>query len=163
MLRAAFMLSSKKTVSPPAGQERKQKSLTTTESPSVVSPSGMGDKSPAGKSLPQALHSFLGVIQNVATDGFKVGLVIIKRPVRGAFFIHVSSTDHCRRQIMISLEFFFFFEYMHYLFTLFEQCATGTGQARVANQPSVLLYSVIHTQYEIFQVYKLIFSNKYKY
>ena len=98
------MLSSKKTVSPPAGQERKQKSLTT-ESPPVMSPSGMGDKSPAGKSLPQALHSFLGVIQNVATDGFKVGLVIIKRPVRGAFLIHVSSTDRRpRRQIMVSLE-----------------------------------------------------------
>ena len=41
--------------------------------------------------------------------------------------------------------------------------ASKKAVLRGAKQSSVLLYSVIHTQFEIFQVYKLIFSNKYKY
>ena len=56
--------------------------------------------------------------------------------------------------------------YLPHIFVItdpFVICASGTGQSRVANPPSVPLYSAPHTQYEIFQMYKLIFSNKYKY
>ena len=64
-----MMLSSAQYVSsPPAGQERKQGS----ESSMPPPPPPKSAKGSAVKALPLALHSFLGVVQNVATDGLNV-------------------------------------------------------------------------------------------